>query len=296
MSRLAFALTLFVAGAAAAAKPTRAVLLPIAAVHGDAAENKLAATIESALIEGLRKLTSVELLNLEGTKLRGGREPKGETRPQARGQTLARELGAELAIVAEPQPLGEGAVVYLQVVEASGKVRGSTTVAITADALHGPELERPLRGGVVQIVDPPRFVGRAELRIDVKGAEVIVDGRKVADAMGAPVSLELPVGPHALRVTHPAYRDYLRFIEVAYDRTAVETIAMAAFPLTEGEMAEKRRQGGGPVRRPPWYRSWWALTITGVVLAGATAGIVYAVRPGVVSADQHTTYKGRPGF
>jgi hypothetical protein len=295
MRRIAFAIALLAAATAAAAKPTRAVLLPVPSGR-DPAESKLAATVEGALIEALRKLAGVELVNLDGAKLRGGREPKGETRPQARGQALARELGAELAIVAEPQPLGEGAVVYLQVVEAGGKVRGSTTVAISAEALHGPELERPLRGGVVQIVDPARFVGSAELRVDVKGAEVIVDGRKAASAEGAPVHLELPVGPHALRVTHPAYRDYLRFIEVAYDRTVVETVAMSAFPLTEGEMAEKRRQSGAPARKPPWYRSWWALTITGVVLAGATTGIVFAVRPGGVSTDQHTTFKGRPGF
>jgi hypothetical protein len=295
MSRLAVAIVLLVTSSAAAAKPTRAVLLPIGAGR-DVAESKLGATIEAALVEGLRKLTEVELVNLESTKLHGARELKGDTRPQARGQALARELGAEVAIVAEPQPLGDGAVVYLQVVEVGGKVRGSTTVAIPADALHSDELERLLRGGVVQIVDPARFVGHAELRVDVKGAEVIVDGHKAASAEGARVNLELPVGPHALRVTHPAYRDYLRFIDVAYDRTTIETIAMAAFPLTEGEMAEKRRQAGVPARKPPWYRSWWALTITGVVLAGATTGIVFAARPGSVSADQHAIYKGRPGF
>jgi hypothetical protein len=294
LALLAFLSLGLCAGTSLATKPARVVLLPLAQSK-DPAEAKLASAVEAALVEAVKKLPAMELANYDG-KLKGPRvDAKSDPRPQTRGQALAKELGADMAIVAEPQPLGDGAVVYLQVVEPAGKVRGSTTVAISAEALRTSELERALRGGVVQIVDPARFVGHVELRIDVKGAEVDVDGKRAAPAtQGSSVQLDLAVGTHAVRVTHPAYRDYLRFVEVAYDKATVENVAMAMFPLTEGEMADRRR-GTGPVRKVPWYRSWWALGLTGAVLCGATVGLVYGLRPSVES-DLKTTYKSGPSF
>jgi hypothetical protein len=295
MKCLAAAIAVLCALSVEASARTRAVIMPIPAAGREPAEAKTTAAIEAALLEGVRKIPGVEIANLEGAKLRGpARDSKNESRPQARGQALAHELGAEVAVVAEPQPLGDGAVVYLQVVEATGRVRGSTTVALSSEALHTPaDLERSLRGGVVQVMDPTHFVGRAELHVDVKGAEVEVDGRRAASAAtGAAITLVLPVGTHAVRVTHPAYHDYLRFIDIAFDKTTTENVAMAMFPLTEGEMADKRRRTG-PTRKVPWYRSWWALTITGAVLVGATAGIVYAAKPNI-SANEHVVYKARP--
>lgn len=274
----------------------RAVLLPVAAAGRDAAEGKLAATIEPALVEAVRK-AGVEIANLDGNKLRGPSraDAKADPRPQARAQALAKEHGVELGLSAEPQPLGDGAVVYVQVVEAGGKVLGSTTVALDAELLHkgGPDLERALRGGVLQILDPKHFVGRLELRVDVKDAEAQLDGRAVPIPPPGQ-SIALSVGPHAVRVTHPAYRDFLRFVEIGFDRTTTEQIALAAFPLTEGEMAEKRRRGAAPAAvKPPWYRSWWALTITGAVLVGVTTGIVFGVRAGV-EADHEARYRVVP--
>ena len=111
---------------------------------------------------------------------------------------------------------------------------------------------------------------------------------------GTAAQLELPVGTHAVRVTHPAYRDFLRFVEVVFDGTQVETVALAAFPLTEGEMAERRRTGPVKVVKVPWYRSWWALTVTGVVIAGTTAGIAYGVRSALPSTDAQTHYVAPP--
>lgn len=295
MRSLVFVLLLVTTAEAAPPKP-RAVIAPIAATGHDPEQAKLTVAVERALIEAARAMAGVELVNADANRLKGPSriDAKADPRPQARAQALARELSADLAISAEPQPLGDGAVVYLQVSDGSGRPRGSTTVALSAEVLRsgGAELERPLRGGLLQILDPKAFVGALEVKVDVNGAQLEIDGR----ATPLPHSgraIPLPVGPHALRVTHPAYRDFLRFVEIGFDRTESQQVTMAAFPLTEGEMDEKRKRGGGRQRKMPWYRSWWALSITGVVLAGATAGIAYAARP-TLSADHTTTYKVVP--
>jgi hypothetical protein len=264
------------------ARADKLALLPITRE-----DPKLAPLVESALVEAAKKIGTV--VNLEGAKLRGPRSDKGE--PRTRAQNLLREQSASLVVITEPQPLADGAVVYLQVIDASGKTRGSTTVVLSNDALTHNALERPLRGGLVQILEPQSFTGRLALQIDVKGAQTEIDGHAQPKDQVGPVTLS--VGPHAVRVTHPAYHDWLRFVDVSFDETRVETTALAAFPLTEGEMAEKRKRGPVVEYKLPWYRTWWALTVTGVVLAGATVGIVFGARAGV-RYDHDAHYTGVP--
>ena len=288
---------LLVAVLASAAPGKRVVVVPVLAPGRDPAEVRIAGLVEPALVDGLSKLTELELVNLDGRKPKPPTrvDAKADPRPQGRGIALAKEHNAVYAVVAEPQLLGEGAVVYLQIIEANGKVVGSTTVALSAELLQGgtAALERPLRGGIVQVLDPARFIGRVEMHIDVKATEIEVDGRRQMVVPGTTPVVTLPVGTHAVRVTHSAYRDFLRFVEISFDTTSIENVAMSAFPLTEGEMAEKRRhQTAAP--KVPWYRSWWALTITGTVLLGATVGIVYGARPNI-GADERATYNAKPG-
>jgi hypothetical protein len=136
----------------------------------------------------------------------------------------------------------------------------------------------------MRVLDPARYRGRVQLKIDVAGAEAQIDGRRVA----AQAPIDLSVGTHALRVTHPAYRDFLRFLEVTYDHTLSVEVALSAYPLAEGEMSERLRRAR-PTRKLPWWRSWWALTLAGAALTGATVGIVWGARPGV-SAERTAIY------
>ncbi len=296
MRRWVIALVLLASATAVAAPGKRAAIAPLASPSHDTAAARLAVSVERALIEATKAIAGVELVNLDGGKLKGPArvDAKADPRPQAKAQTLAHELSADLAISAEAQALGDGAVVYLRVSDGNGRVQGSTTVAVSADALKagGAELERQLRGGLVQILDPKAFTGSLELRIDVNGAQLEIDGKAVAlPPIVGPIALS--VGAHAVRVTHPAYRDFLRFVDVRFDRTESQQVTMAAFPLTEGEMDEKNKRADTPKRKVKWYRSWWALTITGVVLAGATAGIAYGARPGL-SSDHSTGFRTVP--
>jgi hypothetical protein len=186
----------------------------------------------------------------------------------------------------EASRLGDGRVLYLQGLDGNGALVGSTTVPLQRESGEVVAADRPaLRAAMVRVLAPARYQGRLKLHVDVPNAVVQIDGRPQTGGG----ELEVPVGTHALRVTHPAYRDFLRFVEVEYEKTLPIEVALSAYPLAEGEMTERLRKQAGKRPIVPWWRSWWALTITGVVLTGATAGIVIGARPGV-SADHSTSY------
>ena len=132
--------------------------------------------------------------------------------------------------------------------------------------------------------DASRFVGRVKLRLDVAGAQAVLDGAPIA--LG-PQPLELPVGTHALRVTHPAYHDFLRFIDIEFDRTLELDVALSAYPLSEGQMTEHRRAviesaaAPPPSKKPARTWRWWVLGASLVALAGGTIAAVYLARPSV---------------
>ena len=77
--------------------------------------------------------------------------------------------------------------------------------------------------------------------------------------------------------------DFLRFVDVEFDKTVAIDVALSAYPLAEGEMTEKLRKQAPVKRKLPWYRTWWALSLAGGVITGVTVGLAYGLRPGVTS-------------
>src|SRR5262249_26373197 len=118
--------------------------------------------------------------------------------------------------------------------------------------------------------------GRLSVQGGAVGAVLYVDGRRAADLPAAP--LPLGVGTHAVRVSHPAYRDVLRFVDIEFDRTSTIDANPLALPVVEGELRAHGADGGA---RPagsgtPWYRRWWAVSAMGAVVLGASCAIVAA--------------------
>jgi hypothetical protein len=182
-------------------------------------------------------------------------------------------------------------VVYLQALDVgSGRSLGSTTVSLGSGSTRAPDDRDALRAALVRILDPARYVGRVALKLDVQGAQLEVDGKSVA-----PGTIELPVGTHALRGTHPAYHDFLRFLDVEFDKTLNIDVNMAMYPLAEGEMTERARRGLPPLPRKkvPWWRSWWALSLSGAIITGVTAGAVLLARPSI-TGDASVAYRPVP--
>lgn len=287
MRRAATGALLLLAATATAAPPVRVALLP----PHDSTLGNAGTRIEATLVEAAQALPGYVVANLAGGKLVGPRKAdvRVEGQPSARALALAREVGAQRAISVEATPLGDGLVVYLQALDApSGRALGSTTISFAGRAAGDREV---LRAALTRILDPSRNVGRLQLRLDVQGAEVQIDGHS------SPAGLvELPVGTHALRVTHPAYHDFLRFLDVEFDKTLPIDVNMSAYPLAEGEMTERQRRGLAPPakRHVPWWRTWWALSLAGVIITGVTVGAVWGARPGLPHGDGSTAYKPMP--
>jgi hypothetical protein len=284
-------LALVVVPAPASAQPP--VRLAICPPH-ETALGAASARIDAALADAAPALPGFAVANLGANgKLAGPRrgDARLETQPAARALALAKELGATRAVAIEATPLGEGLVVYLQALEApSGRAIGSTTVSLGGGTTRAPGDRDVMRAALMRILDPMRYTGRLQVHLDVTGAVVQIDGHPAQAGL-----TELPVGTHALRVTHPAYHDFLRFLDVEFDKTLPVEVNMAAYPLAEGEMTERQRRGL-PIaqRRVPWWRTWWALTLAGVAITGVTVGVVWLARPWLAHGESSTAYAPMP--
>jgi hypothetical protein len=188
---------------------------------------------------------------------------------------LGKLVGASVVVTGEVGGLGDSRVVYLGATDVgAGKELRSTTLAVgTKDS--------PV-SAAIRLLDPDRYKGTVHFSIDAPGATVYVNGAKVALQGG---ELSLPVGTQAIRVTHPQYRDFVRFVEVTYgDRTEVP-VTMQNYGTIEHDIK------GRPINRdryeyidPPMWRRWY-VTGPAIVVLAVAAGVVFATRP--PHADSH---------
>jgi hypothetical protein len=265
-----------------APRPSRQVVLaPLSTLGSEstaAPVRRLASDLESALGQAGVKVigTAAALDAIKQAKKPGLRSCDGDPGCLAE---LGKLVGADWVVYGEVGGLGDVQVVYLQLVDvATGKDLRSTTLQATAS----DDIDGGTRGAAVRLVAPERFVGAVDVKVDVAGAAIYVDGKRLARSP-AP-ALELPVGTHALRVTHPEFRDFVRFVDVPFDRRTTVTVALQQFPVVERDLESRGQDGDGEAGAvatatgpAPWYRSWWAIAGFGaVVLTGAaiTAAIV----------------------
>ena len=180
---------------------------------------------------------------------------------------LATLVGAQIILSGEVGGLGESRVVYLAAI-ASGKELRSTTLAVggTRDDAGGPS------GAIARLLDPDHYRGTLKLSIDVNGATIYVNGSVVTPSPTG--ELTLPVGTQAIRVTHPEYHDFVRFIDVDYATTTPVTVGMQQYPITRRDLT------GKPLDRdkieyvdPPLWRRWYIIAPAAVGVAILTAVI-----------------------
>ena len=182
---------------------------------------------------------------------------------------LGRLVGAQVVIAGEVGGLGDAKVIYLGATDvAAARELRSTTLAVggQADAEGGPS------GAVIRLLDPDRYRGALRFAIDVAGATIFVDGARVTPSPRGEVGLA--VGTHAVRVTHPAYRDYVRFHDVGYGKTSDVAVGLQQYPIVERDVQ------GKPVDRdrvittqPAWWRRWYVAGPAAVGL-GIAAGFL----------------------
>ncbi len=204
---------------------------------------------------------------------------------------LGKLVGANVVIAGEVGGLGESKIVYLRATDvAAAQELRSTTLAVGAAATGddgGPD------GAVVRLLAPERYRGTLQLAIDVTGATVFVNGTRAT--LGAQGVLTLPVGTQAVRVTHPEYHDFVRFIPVTYGKTTAVTVGMQQYPIVQRDLQ------GKPLNRdtivyvdPPVWRRWYVwggVTVGVAILAGVAAGLAASRLP---AADACTRIGGNP--
>ena len=183
---------------------------------------------------------------------------------------LGKLVGAQIIVTGEVGGLGESRVVYLGAIDviAARELR-STTLAVGAkDDAGGPS------GAAVRLLDPDRYKGTIHFTIDAPGASVFVNGSKVA--LSANGDLALPVGTQAIRVTHPEYHDFVRFVDVPYGRTLELPVGLQQYPIIEKNVR------GLPTSRdkieyiePPLWRRWYVVGPAALGLAILSGVIMY---------------------
>lgn len=236
-----------------------------------AATKKLAQQIEAALaaLPGTKVIPSTVV----GDAIKKAKKPalracEGDNKCLGEVGAL---VNANIVIAGEVGGLGASQVVYLSATDvATGKELRSTTLTVGASDDGGGA-----NGAAVRLLEPDRYRGTLHFAIDVSGATIYVNGTK------APLTpkgeLALPVGTHAVRVTHPEYRDFVKFVSVPYGQTVEVPVGMQQYPIVQHDLA------GKPIDRgtvhyvdPPAWRRWYVVGPAAVVL-GVAAAIVVAM-------------------
>jgi hypothetical protein len=263
--------------AASAAAETRVALPPVAALtdgaraDAGAVEEILAAAV--AEIGEHRVITPDRVRELLRRQRRRDLEACEGALPCL--AELGRLAGAHVVLYGEAGALAGGRVVYLKAVDVeSGAERGSTAVVLEKGAAAGEA-----RAAAVRLLAPERYTGVLEVQVDVRGASVFVDG--VARGQSPLPPLALPVGTHALRVTHESYRDFVRFVDVGFGGRTRVAAELQKYPVV-GRALQAGGDGGGALDSP------WVLAGAGVAVA-VVVTVIVALIPRGVERDRDVT-------
>jgi len=193
---------------------------------------------------------------------------------------------APLVVYGELGGLGDAQVVALKLIETASRREVRSTTAEFGDS--GSGYESNARGAAYRLLAPGLFVGTLALEVDIEGATIYLDGARLGKSPQPPIKAE--VGAHALRVTHPEYRDFVRFVDLAFDKQVELAVGLTAFPIIDNEMRENAGKGGildtgtPRVGTTPWYKKWYTVAGAGAVLFIGSA-VVFGMLSDGIDAD-----------
>lgn len=230
---------------------------------------KLTAQLEAAVaaLGGARVITAAQVADaIKKAKKPQLRACEGEA---ACLSELGKLVGAQLVIAGQIGGIGESRIVYLNATDvATAKELRSTTLGLGAN-----EDPTAPAAAIVRLLDPGKHRGTLHFAIDVTGATVFVNGTRAKLTPTSDLSLE--VGTQAIRVTHPEYRDFVRFIDVPYGKTVDVAVGLTQYPIVRRDIQ------GNPINRdkqllvdPPIYRRWYVVAGGAVLLALISGAIV----------------------
>ena len=179
-------------------------------------------------------------------------------------------VGAQLVVSGEVGGLGTSQVVYLKATEVTtAKEVRSTTLSIgTQEEGGGP------MGATIRLLDPDKYRGVVHFAIDVTNASVFVNGAR--SQLSQKGELALPVGTQAVRVTHPEYHDFVKFIDVGYGKTTEVPVGMQQYPMIEQNVkARPTNLDHIEYVDPPVWRRWYVVGPAATALAVIVGILAY---------------------
>lgn len=265
MLRLAI-LSLLVGGVAYAQAPRVVAIAPLSTLGTEdtsASSKKITQQLEAAFaaLPNTKVITAAQVAQAIAKAKKS--QLKACDREAACLAELGKLVGATYVIDGEVGGLGESKVVYLGATDvASAKELRSTTLQIggKADPAGGAG------GAAVRLLEPDRYRGTIRFIVDVKGATVYVNGTKAQ--LSPKGEYGFAVGTQAVRVTHPEYRDFVRFVDVPYAATVDVSVNMTQYARIDHDIQ------GKPVNTdqiiyidPPWWRRPYVYGPAAVLLA-----------------------------
>jgi hypothetical protein len=181
---------------------------------------------------------------------------------------IGKLVGANLVVTGEVGGLGDSRVVYLKNtdVAAAREVRTTTLSSGGTSAADTPT------GAAIRLLDPDKYRGNIKFEFDVTGATVLVNGTKVQLPQSKEIAL--PVGTHAVTVTHPQFHNFVKFVDVEYGKTTDVQVAMKQYPIVQGDIREKAGPRDTIIwEDPPLWRRWY-VTGPAIVVLAVGAGLI----------------------
>jgi hypothetical protein len=198
------------------------------------------------------------------------RSCSGEARCLA---AIGKKLGVDLVVTGNVGELGESYVVNIKVVDAA---TGAELRRIASDPLRGApdDLIEAVRVAAYRLLAPDELHGAISLLVDLPGAAIELDGRRIGAAPLARPLARLALGPHRLAVSARGYTRFEEDVVVRFQKTSRVVVRLA---LATG--------GPAPLAVPivrrearPWYGTTWGMVGigAGAVLVGALVGAAIA--------------------
>jgi hypothetical protein len=273
----------------AQATTTKVVLAPLGTLGSEAkvAKNR---SIQRTIATGIRAVPGMNLVADKTVRRAIKRAKKPELRVCDGEAKCLAELGkllnARYVVYGEIGGLGKVRVVYLKIVDvARARELRSTTLELGG----AQSAKTAARASAYRLLAPKSYKGRLAVTVDVAGASIYVDGNHVAKSPAK--AIHLSVGTHALRVTHPEYRDFVRFVDIAFDTSAPVDVKLTRFPIIRSNINEEPGKGGTlvggrrvvyrGVERTPWYKRWYTVAGAGAVIFVGSALVVGILADGI---------------
>ena len=191
---------------------------------------------------------------------------------------IGRHLKARIIVSGTLASLGRDYVVTLKAVDCLT----NKAVRRISETLSGEkeQLIEAVRVAVYRLLWPERLTGSMQVLVNIAGATIYLDGRRVGTSPLRSAILKLGVKTHTLRITHPDHLDFIRKVNVRFQKTSIVKVRLRRPRIAPPVRPLKPGAPLPPVvrdRATPFYGKWWFWTIVGVVAVGVGTGVGLAL-------------------